>query len=223
MFETNIIQALFLQTSFAFYCGSQKAFQQAETSRSVLVQACKRMHLLRPGLSACEALRARSTTPDPNQLRAAEKEDRRQARLGWCIYVSTTFHDPSGLDGDGHKLLDCQMACLLNLPAQLSLNEVVAPFPTSSYLQGPSATTANLPMFSNVLDAVLTRGIASPPADEFGAAVLSYTLYRCVCVTDDGALILGSMCMDAAAVQSVHDAPNSRKHPVLEFPAHIVQ
>lgn len=87
MFEENIVRAHLLQTYLAFYCGSQKAFHQAELSRGVLVTACKRMHLLRPGVSAVQALRATAGTPDPAELVRREKEDRRRALLGWCIYV----------------------------------------------------------------------------------------------------------------------------------------
>jgi hypothetical protein len=87
MYETHIIQAFLLQSYFGFFCGSQKAFQQSESAVGALVMACKRMHLLRPGQSAIQALQARNPEPDQDEVAKAEREDRRRARLGWGIYV----------------------------------------------------------------------------------------------------------------------------------------
>lgn len=87
MFEAKIVQAHLLQTYAGFYSGSQKAFHQAELSRGALVVACKRMHLLRPGLSAVQELRSAIPNPDPAELVRREHEDRSRTILGWCIYV----------------------------------------------------------------------------------------------------------------------------------------
>lgn len=90
MFEATIVQAHLLQTYAGFYSGSQKAFHQAELSRGALVVACKRMHLLRPGLSAVQALRAQNADPDLDELSRREREDRARSMLGWCIYVGSS-------------------------------------------------------------------------------------------------------------------------------------
>lgn len=92
MLETSIAQAYLLQTYLAFYCGRQKPFHQAEYSRGVLVVVCKRMHLLRPGISAVQAMWSANATPDPAEILKMEKEDRRRARLGWCIYVRLSIN-----------------------------------------------------------------------------------------------------------------------------------
>jgi hypothetical protein len=88
MFEIKIVQAHLLQTYAGFFSGSQKAFHHAELSRGALVVACKRMHLLRPGLSAVQELRSAIREPDPAELVRREQEDRSRSLLGWCIYVS---------------------------------------------------------------------------------------------------------------------------------------
>jgi hypothetical protein len=91
MFEPHIIQAYLLQTYFGFFCGSHKSFQQAEASRGILILAYRRMHLLRPGVSAIQVLLARDPFADAQSLALADNEDRSKARLGWAIYVSEYF------------------------------------------------------------------------------------------------------------------------------------
>ncbi len=88
MFETRIIQASLLQSYYGLFCGSQKLFQQAESLRGTLVTACKRMHLLRPGRTALEALHSQSRSPVADEVQSALAEDKRRHRLGWGIYVS---------------------------------------------------------------------------------------------------------------------------------------
>jgi hypothetical protein len=67
---------------------------------------------------------------------------------------------------------------LLNLRAQISFDEVRAPFPTSSWLQqgGPTPQLS----FAEVLEGFLTRGVAATQLDDLGWSLISYTLYRCV-------------------------------------------
>ncbi|ORY26042.1 hypothetical protein BCR39DRAFT_542336 [Naematelia encephala] len=189
MFETNIIQAFLLQTYFGFFCGSHKSFQQAEWSRGALVIACKRMHLLRPGMSATQTLYLKNADPSREDIAKAEKEDRRRARLGWGIY-----------------LLECQLACLVNLPAQLSIAEVITPFPTLASLQS-NRNEGERPTFAEVLDGFLTNGIAPVPLDDLGYSIISYTLYR--------------LCMDASALQSIQRHQPGVRRFKLSFPTDI--
>lgn len=88
MFEPHLIQASLLQSYFGLFCGSQKLFQQSESIRGSLVTACKRMHLLRPGVSAVEELRNSTQYPLAHELEKAVLEDEKRVRLGWGIYVS---------------------------------------------------------------------------------------------------------------------------------------
>jgi hypothetical protein len=101
MFELKLNQAHLLQTYFAFYCGSPRAFHQAELSHGALVVACKRMHLLRPGISAVDDYRASNNVLDPVELFRRHKEDATRAMLGWGIYVGL---DPPQADLSAARL-----------------------------------------------------------------------------------------------------------------------
>ncbi|RSH90377.1 hypothetical protein EHS25_000982 [Saitozyma podzolica] len=200
MFETNLIQASLLQSYYGMFCGSQKLFQQSESNRGMLITACKRMHLLRPGLSAVDEVKKRTPFPAPLDLERAVAEDDRRRRLGWGIY-----------------LLDTQLACLLNLPAQLSLTDIAAPLPTagpepttpsSQPIESPaSASSANPLLFSRVLEALLSEGRLSQPLSDLGYSIVAHTLYR--------------LCLDAAAVQSLFSTPPSPSRYGLAFPPNI--
>lgn len=88
MYETHLIQAWLLQAYFGTFCGSPDLYQHSEVSRGGLVTAARRMHLLRPGISAMEELRKRKLQVRPDEKVEAANEDDRRLRLGWGIYVS---------------------------------------------------------------------------------------------------------------------------------------
>ncbi len=171
MFEVKLNQAHLLQTYFAFYCGSPRAFHQAELSHGALVVACKRMHLLRPGISAVDDYRASNVVIDPHELYRRHKEDVTRAMLGWGIYVGRIHSIANAL------LLDTQLAALLNIPAHLSIAELDAPFPTTDWI-AQAWTEQPLPTFADVIDAFLTHGSATCSLDDFGYSLIAYTMYR---------------------------------------------
>lgn len=74
------------------------------------------------------------------------------------------------------QLYDAQLACLLNLPAQLSIMEVVVPLPTSD--ANSAAADPPSPMFPWVLERLLTGGNLIVQLDDLGLSIISHTLYR---------------------------------------------
>lgn len=190
LFDVNIIQAYLLQTCCGFFSGSQKAFLQAEMSRGALVIATRRMHLLRPGTSAVEMLYGRLPMPSVEELAEAERDDQGRAGLGWAIYM-----------------LDSQIACLFNVPAQLFIVEVAAPFPSLSAPHRGNGDSASHRAFLQVLDDFLSNGMSPISLDDFGYSLISYTLYR--------------MCIDAAAQQMIHPPQVGKEAFVLSFPAFV--
>jgi hypothetical protein len=91
MFHTSIVQAWLLQSIFGLFCGSRMLYQHAEISRSGLVTAARRMHLLRPSASFVEELRRRRVTATPAEIQKARAADEERRRLGWGIYVSPSM------------------------------------------------------------------------------------------------------------------------------------
>jgi hypothetical protein len=197
MFDPHLIQASLLQSYFGLFCGSQKLFQQSESIRGSLVTACKRMHLLRPGVSAVEELRNSTQYPLAHELEKAVLQDERRVRLGWGIYVSgrgsgcfaTSLSDTYPFSF-WCQLFDAQLACLLNLPAQLSVSEILAPLPSPPSVSNESVTdpfrdtpsskgTVSHPlMFPRVLKSLLDEGRLMQELDELGYSIVSHTLYR---------------------------------------------
>lgn len=81
-----MVQAQLLQSFFAAFTGSPKLLQQAETSCTGLVAACKRLHLLRSQVSAARHVSDRGAGAE--EVQRALKQDHRRRRLGWAIFVS---------------------------------------------------------------------------------------------------------------------------------------
>lgn len=88
MYETHLVQAWLLQAYYGTFCGSPDLYQHSEVSRGGLVTAARRMHLLRPGISAMEELMNRKLQLTPAEKAEAACEDATRQRLGWGIYVS---------------------------------------------------------------------------------------------------------------------------------------
>ena len=81
-------------------------------------------------------------------------------------------------------------------------------------------------MFASVLNQLLTDGLIPPHIDDLGSAVLAYTLYRYVFGHVKAPRSLranDSMCMDAAAMQSIHRMADSASYPSIQFPGHVKQ
>ncbi|GAA5937192.1 hypothetical protein JCM3775_001575 [Rhodotorula graminis] len=157
-FELEVIQAWLLSSISGLFCGSRKLYQHAEHARGGLATAARRMELLRETRSCVDELCSR-TTPDPEELVAARREDELRLRCGWGIYV-----------------FDSLVASLLHLQPVMSIDEVAA----TTYL--PSETfTPELPdrvRFRATLATLLTDGRIEQPLTPFSTVVIQLTLYR---------------------------------------------
>lgn len=88
-YDVGVVQSTLLQAVFGLFSGSPKLAQHAEVARASLVASAKRMNLLNAGVSAFAHVR-RSGAPGED-LERALKQDHRRRRLGWCIFVRTTW------------------------------------------------------------------------------------------------------------------------------------
>lgn len=113
--QTQVLQAALVQAYFGLFSGSSKLFQHAESTRSFLVAASKRLSLLRSGSSALQELKRTQAEPSENDIIGAQKQDDRMLRLGWCIYVSPQTVPSDTSDSrcpDGLLAGDAQSTCV---------------------------------------------------------------------------------------------------------------
>ncbi|GAA5903962.1 hypothetical protein JCM8208_001741 [Rhodotorula glutinis] len=157
-FELEVIQAWLLSSISGLFCGSRKLYQHAEHARGGLATAARRMMLLRETRTCVDELCSR-TTPEPDELVAAQREDELRLRCGWGIFV-----------------FDSLVASLLHLQPVMSIEEVAA----STYLPSESFTPEQPSQvrFRATLATLLTDGRIEQPLTPFSTVVVQLTLYR---------------------------------------------
>ncbi|KAL1962696.1 hypothetical protein VTN77DRAFT_9240 [Rasamsonia byssochlamydoides] len=185
MFDTSIVQAWLLQSTFGLFCGSRMLYQHAEISRGGLVTTARRMHLLRPSLTFVKELERRRDTTTPEELRRAYADDEERRRLGWGIY-----------------LYDMQISCLLGISPLFSVGEINVPLPSDEETWNAPAAAIDFeselfqPQKSNfrtVLNSLLSAGKLPQPLNPFGFSLIAHTLYR--------------LCTDASAFDPILSQP----------------